>query len=328
MAVLKYRNGIAYIKYYDASIGSNRMFSLRTRDKTIAKQLLKRFEAKRTLDLYRPKNNTPVTELFENYISNKTELAKSSIELRVYAMRMFLDAVGDKPADRVDEEDYNKLLKYYKKRGLSHNSKAIYIAEIRTFFNHLVYEGIIKKNYIKSIPRKTKPPVAYSREDLSKLLNELKKNKKQYLFVMFLLNTGVRKSDAINLTWERIHWDRGVIDMTNQKKGREFYFPITNEVKKILKEIGIKKKGSVFGYSYHGVKFYWRVQKRLNLSRHYTMHELRKTFISYMLERGIRIEEVAKMIDSRDLQTLYNHYAYTSAKTMGKRIDSVKPVGV
>ena len=48
--------------------------------------------------------------------------------------------------------------------------------------------------------------------------------------VIVAIGTGIRRGDLFNLTWERIDFQRGLIDVPNSKTGRDYSVPMNEDV--------------------------------------------------------------------------------------------------
>jgi len=341
MAYLKKRGNILWIKYYDAIEGKHKEFSTKikaTRDGYIeARKLLKEYDASIELrEKFRSLNAAiKLREGYEHYISSKIFKPKT-IKLITRAKDILLEISGDKNISDYNNLDYRKLLSYFTKQKYSINTQGIYTAHLHAMFEFFRELKYTKENPIKVLKRKIKPPESIDDNDLRIILEHLrqKKNKDQYHLVMFLLITGFRISTALELRWENIDWENGFIIAPNVKRDREFFFPITDDLKYLLREIGIKKEGKIFRHSKNGLKFFSRLQKSLlkrkdgvNLSKVYTLHQLRKTFITKLLENGVPIHMVKALADHSNIQTTINYYAAINIKKIKDDLNSRRIFG-
>ncbi|MHA3061207.1 tyrosine-type recombinase/integrase [Acinetobacter sp. ANC 4631] len=66
---------------------------------------------------------------------------------------------------------------------------------------------------------------------------------------LFALETGMRQSEICDLYWERVFIEKRFIKLITTKNGRPREVPLSARAIEILKEIGLKKVGSVFDYT-------------------------------------------------------------------------------
>lgn len=356
MAHLKKRGNIIWIKYYDTIERKYKEFSTKCRATVQgwneARKLLKEFEKRDEFNIKYKEMTTSrlFSEGFNEFLEIKEFKEKTAlIYRRVY--KLFVDAVGDKPIKEYNEWDYKKFKKFlnefeytranktkskqteeYIVRNLSNNSKGIYTTHLKAIFSFFVKRKYISENFIVPIKKKIKKPEIIEKDDLEIILDHLAKsqNKMQYYLIKFLLLTGFRKSTALDLKWKNIDFRNKVIIANNVKKEREFLFPLTTEVENLLREIQTVSKNlhDVFTFSKDGIKFYWRLQDKLlaekKLSKRYTLHQLRKTFITRMLEEGISIHNVKALADHRSITTTLNYYTALNINKLREELENVK----
>jgi len=340
MAHLKKRGNILWIKYYDRLLGTSKEFSTKieaTKDGWVeARKLLKQFEAKHELNEsfveYVP--SILFSDGIEEYLSIRIIKPKTK-EMYKLAGKTFISICGDRNVNLYQTNDYKRLLVEFDKRGLSQNSKGIYTAHLHAIFQYLKDSSYVKENIIKTISRKPKLPESIDDGDLIVILEHLKKRSTdQYNLILFLLITGFRISTALALDWKNVDWKNGFIVTPNVKRGREFFFPLTDDIAMLLEMIGVKKEGRIFNYTEDGLKFFSRAQKRLindpngaMINKLYTLHQLRKTFITKLLEKNVPIHIVKTLADHTDIKTTMNYYASVNIKKIGQDLNSLKVFG-
>ncbi|MFZ5949049.1 MAG: tyrosine-type recombinase/integrase, partial [Stygiobacter sp.] len=253
---------------------------------------------------------------------------KKTLEIYERIKNVIIDVCGNKKIEGYTNADYRKLLKYFNEKNYSSNTQGIYTSHLHALFNFFIEMKYIKEIPFKVIKRKIKPPESIDDGDLRVILDflRMKEKKDQYHLIMFLLITGFRISTALELKWENVDWENGFIVAPNVKKDKEFFFPLTDDLSYLLKEIGIKKEGKIFSYSNNGLKFFLRVQRSLlksnSISKTYTLHQLRKTFITKLLESGIPIHTVKALADHSNIQTTINYYAAINVKKIKEELNS------
>ncbi|MBX2977633.1 MAG: tyrosine-type recombinase/integrase, partial [Ignavibacteriaceae bacterium] len=325
-----------WIKHYDKLAGTYKEFSTKIKANkegfTEARKLLKQFEAKIEL-------NENFTELipsfrfsqgYEEYIESR-KFKERTKEIYGRIKDIVLEIGEDKNISTYNNTDYKRLLNYFTKKKYNNNTQAIYTSHLHAMFEFFKELNYIKENPIKVLPRKIKTPESIDDSDLGVILQHLraKEKKDQYHLIMFLLITGFRISSALELKWEDIDWNNEFIIASNVKKDRNFFFPLLDDLKKLLNEIGPQKEGKVFNYSKNGLRFFLRLQRTLlgdengpKITKSYTLHQLRKTFITKLLEHGIPIHTVKALADHSNISTTINYYASINVKKMKEELDT------
>lgn len=335
MAYLKLKGKKIHIKYYDKISGKHKEFSTginATKEGWAeAKRLLKQFKQQEDLnEKYAEMVSSKIlSEGIREFLEIK-RLKPKTIEIYNTVRRILIDVCGDKNVKDYGQGDYKKILLFFDKKNYSRNTQGIYSSHMHTLFEYFKEMNYLQKNPIKVIKRQTKQPESIDDSDLQVILRHLyvKGKKEQYYLIMFLLITGFRISSALELRWENVDWENEFIVAPNVKKDRTFFFPITEDLKELLKQIGIKKEGRIFSYSRDGLKFYWRLQKQLLnnpngslIKKMYSMHQLRKTFITKLLEKGVPVHTVKALADHSNISTTINYYASVNVKKMKEELD-------
>jgi len=133
---------------------------------------------------------------------------------------------------------------------------------------------------------------------------------------------GLRTSDAVNLRWEHLHFDRGVngeVEILTQKRSKIAIIPLATELRRLLEELHrqrnpLPEDRILFN---PGTKKPFTSRMRLSeriksLCRRAgvqgSAHCFRDTFACDMLARGAGVFEVAKML-ADTVETVEQYYA-------------------
>ena len=190
----------------------------------------------------------------------------------------------------------------------------------------------------------------YTREELIDFLScfEKEKNIKAYTLFRLLAYSGMRKGEALALTWKDLDFTHNKIVINkaiSRGKDNQLYVKSTktgfartitmdSRTMEILKDwrkrqkedyfkLGFNTKSPnqlVFSNEYNESlqptktrKWIVQVQKKYNL-KPITTHGLRHTHCSLLFEAGAKIKEVQDRLGHSDIQTTMNIYAHVSAK--------------
>ncbi len=192
--------------------------------------------------------------------------------------------------------------------------------------------GIPVENPVDSIERPA-PPKGRTRflteDEATKLLNSCRKSRNEtlYAYILTLLHTGMRSSEAAGLRWNQISFEKRVIFLYDTKNTDCRWVPLTKE---LAKELSKLKKNSgketdendlVFlkenqlnterVQARPGIRFreaFNYAKKRAGLPDIH-MHDLRHTAASYLIMAGVDIRTLADILGHRTLQMVqrYTH---------------------
>ena len=140
-------------------------------------------------------------------------------------------------------------------------------------------------------------------------------------FVRLLVNTGLRRTEALSLEWRDVTLDNGTASLTVRpeiaKSGRRRVIPINRKLAgQLLPAMGLspdeaeevhrkalKSRGRdrIFTLQ-HPAKAWQRLRKSADLD-HVTLHHLRHNFASQLVLKGVPLHVVSKLLGHTDLST-------------------------
>lgn len=220
-----------------------------------------------------------------------------------------------------------KQLKHTK-RKLSNNSAAGYWSTFRGFLavaykDHKLTENV--NDYLEAIKYEDTEREYLTLEELQQLAETPCNEPVLRAASLFSCLTGLRFGDVRDLTWEKIekYPDGGYcIRIVTEKTKTSAVLPISDEA---LEFCGKRGKGKVFkGLTYA------MVQKELEgwledagIDKHVTFHCFRHTYATLLLNGGIDIYTVSKMLILRNVSTT-QIYTAVMDKNKRKAADSLK----
>jgi len=172
-------------------------------------------------------------------------LSAKTIENYRFTLGTFAAQVN-KHVAKITTDDIRAYISYLsEERHLKESSLQTHINTLRTFFNWLYIEGVIKKNpmlKIKSIKiDKKRTRHALSSEELERLRNACR-NYKEKALVEFLVSSGCRLSEAANIDLSTMNFhERSVKVIGKGNKERTVYFSV--RAKLMIEEYVKQRKG-------------------------------------------------------------------------------------
>ena len=157
-----------------------------------------------------------------------------------------------------------------------------------------------------------------SRDEYERLVDSARTTPHVYLFVILALATAARATALLELPWNRVDLDRGIIRLGvgTRLKGRATV-PITNRARQALTEAR-ECALTAFVIEYGGGrvnrirKAFMRAVARAGLGPDVTPHSLRRTAAVWMAESGVPISEVSQYLghsNSSVTERVYSRYS-------------------
>jgi integrase len=147
--------------------------------------------------------------------------------------------------------------------------------------------------------------------------------------VEFSLFTGVRRGEALGLTWDRVDRSRGVIRLELTKSGRRREVPLSSNADAVLARRWTDgAKGYVFGScKWNSFRSAWEAALAAAGIEGFRFHDLRHTFASWLVQRGRSLQEVKEALghETITMTMRYSHLAPEHLRAAIAVLDGVLP---
>lgn len=250
-------------------------------------------------------------------------------------VREFLE-VTNKEVEQVEPKDIQDFVRYLENRPLKRRIGLLsesmirhYIVSIRTFFNWLETTGQITSNPISSL--KFKRGKSSSREPLEEsqiaTLFRAAETLKEKAVLHLFYSCGLRRMEAERLNVRDLHIATSLLYVRQGKGGKRRAIPLTSKVKHELEAylnceretttneaFMINKNGKrMRGGSF--LKVLKELLKRSGLGEDVSLHHLRHSIATHLLQRGVGMEFVRDFLGHGHLETT-QIYAKVERKKM------------
>jgi len=321
MATLrKQRTKNGYVYAVDFTVdGKRHIISTKTNNVRVAKQILGEIQgkiARGTFNLNeKKKKEITLLKFTEKYLQFAlTYKGKSTIALEKHYLAKLKKVIGDRNIRSISSDDLDEW-KMDLAAKVSPTTVNIERRALHAVFNVAKRWGYIESNPFASV---TKLKVQEKRlfmteEEISTLFAEINndvaqsKNRRRRrihelfrLYVDFLLNTGLRRNEALSLQPQDIDFTHGVIYINKTKNKEMRIIPLNRRAKEILQELG----GNIFGELNNALvtQKFLKLTNRLEMFD-FKLHSLRHTFACRLIARGVDIYTVSKLLGHSDLKT-------------------------
>lgn len=220
---------------------------------------------------------------------------------------------------------------------LSADGRRSVLKQVKRIFTMAVDEGLLIRNPAKSITVKVPEAVqsVLNRAEIDTLLFEAKKRSHLYYHHWALaIMTGMRKGELHALNWTDVDFENKVISVTKSwsrldgigptKSTKNRYIPISNELEMFLRNLKAKnltENGRVLesheqwelGYQAYVLREFC---KEIGITS-IKFHDLRATFITQMLIRGVPLAKVMKIVGHATIKTTMRYLRLVAQDTQG-----------
>jgi integrase len=217
-----------------------------------------------------------------------------------------------------------RLLEEFQTQRLSKGNKPATVNRLIATLKHMftkavdwemVEEEVLKRiRKVKLMPEDNRRLRFLSKEEIQRLIEACSSHLQP--IVITALNTGMRKSEILNLKWDQIDFRHGFIFLEVTKNGERREIPMNQMLQETLKKIQRRlDKPYVFtdegGKPFKDVKRSFTAALRKVGIRDFRFHDLRHTFASHLVMSGIDLTTVKELLGHKTLaMTLrYAHLA-------------------
>ncbi len=264
---------------------------------------------------------------FRNYL-NQIGYSKSSCYMLPECVKDFLGYHNATDTKELATGHINQFYEWlqirphkHKEGGLSEQYINHHVYALKVFFNWLEQTGQISYNPISVM--KFKSPKGNPREPLTqeeiKALFEATESLKEKAVLHLFYSCGLRRSEGEALNIQDIHFKKQMLYVREGKGAKRRAVPMTEKVSKelesyylneripltkvknteafILNRVGLRMRGD--GYN----KLLKILLQRTELNKGITLHHLRHSIATHLLESGLEIEKVRDFLGHGFLET-------------------------
>jgi site-specific recombinase XerD len=246
-------------------------------------------------------------------------MAPSTIVQYVSAVAQLAQYYRRSP-DSISIEEVRDFLHYLiKERKLSVSSCNLRLAGISFFYRHVL--GQADYSLRIAVKRSKRLPEPLSRNEITKLL-EATRNLKHRVLLMTAYGGGLRVSELVQLKIQDIHSDRMLIRV-NQGKGRKDRYTLLSP--RLLEELRaywrqyrprpwlfLGRDGSSHLSPGTAQTVFYRCKERARIEHGHGIHSLRHSFATHLLEAGVELLIIQRLMGHTQLRTTAKYLHVTS----------------
>jgi integrase/recombinase XerD len=275
----------------------------------------------------------PGIEFAEKYLSHLCSRNRrpNTLELNYTSIRFFLEFLKTKEVEfieAVNRKGLEAFIEHEQDRGMKPMTVRGRLGLVKAFLRYLIEEGVVRHEVLsKRIGVKVPDalPKAIAPEDVKALLSVID-NTRDRALVLMLLRTGMRIGELLALRIQDIDLKEQKLFIHEARKtgvGRVVYFSsdAKNALVAWLEQKDPREDVLAYGKKYESITyaaartmFVKYLKKADLLHKGYTLHCLRHTFASELLNAGMRLECVQPLLGHTSVEVT-RRYARLTDKT-------------
>jgi integrase/recombinase XerD len=240
-----------------------------------------------------------------------------------------IKAHGKNGLEEVTRNDVEAFIEHEQDRGIKITTIRMRLTGVQSFLRHLVEEGIVSPDVFGKRIRLQLPerlPRAMDPDDLQKLLSVIEGNRDRAI-ILVLLRTGMRIGELLNTKVTDVHIRERRIEIYEGEKnrlGRVVYLGDDAVIalntwlgeRNKWEEYLIYSRGKTDTMSYSTARaiFEKYIAKAGLAHKGYTLHTLRHTFATELLNAGMRLECLQVLLGHQNIEET-RRYARLTDKT-------------
>ncbi|MTI68308.1 MAG: site-specific tyrosine recombinase XerD [Firmicutes bacterium] len=270
---------------------------------------------------------------FITYLKEDRELSKNTIESYKRDLNQFNSFLTENNNNVVNANKTIIItyLMYLKRKGRATSTVSRSLASIRSFYQYLLNENMIKKDptiNLKSPKQEKKLPEILTPKEVEILLDQPNSNNakgvRDRAMLELLYAAGVRVSELVALDVGDINLKMGFIscskDTSNERVipiGSVSIKTLSLYIEEYREEFVKQKDENALFVNYYGTRLsrqgFWKIIKsytsKANINKKITPHTLRHSFAVHLLQNGADLKSVQEMLGHSDISTtqIYTH---------------------
>lgn len=233
--------------------------------------------------------------------------------------------------DLTDKELFEFIYFLVNVKNISASYQRQIVGALKLFYKE-VYGRTIPFEYLKVQRHEQKLPVVLSKVEVRRIIDCID-NLKHKAIISLLYGSGLRIGELLALKKNNIDSDRMLIHVKGAKGKKDRYTILSHKVLDILRSYYLQFKPS--DYLFEGQKggkyssesagqVFKRALKKAKVNKRATLHTLRHSFATHLLEDGVSIAHIQKLLGHSSIKTtlIYTHIAKDSLFKIKSPLDN------
>jgi integrase/recombinase XerD len=259
-----------------------------------------------------------------------------STTIRTYTGMLvtFLRFVTPKDATECTSDDLVRIVdEYILPLGLSHSYQNQMISAVKKFYGKVYRTVIDPGEFTRPRPQHRLPNVL-SKEEVKRVL-DAPVNEKHRVMLSLIYACGLRRSELIGLIQADLQRDRKLLRIRQSKGFKDRFVPVSEKMIRMVDEYlkHYKPQKYLFEGQYSGIRYsassldkvFKEAVMRAGLKREVTLHGLRHSYATHLLESGTDLRYIQELLGHKSSRTteIYTHVTTKSIQKIRSPFDDL-----
>jgi len=322
MFLSKRPNGVYYVYYHDIH-GNRKSVSTKATHKKDAYKFLTGF--KDIIDTENSKPTKPIdlkTFRFEFLKHSEAVHSPKTTKTYITTFKYLLGFLGNIQLSEISDRNIRAYIDFRIKNPSLFQARKDLI-NIGSCLNWALQENYLLANpclLIKKIKVPPKLPIFFSKHEFTKLIS-IQMDDELKAMIQIAVNTGLREMELLTLRWNQISFNESILILDNRthitKSKKIRTIPLNRIVLDVLGRLYSSTIKGELVFKFEGItnreKYvqnnFRKYVKLAGVNSKLNFHSLRHTFASWLVQAGVSIYEVSKLLGHADIKTtqIYAH---------------------
>ena len=256
---------------------------------------------------------------FKNFIESEKKYSKHTVSAYVNDLEefnKFLNTNSVKLNEKLNYSFVRQWIVELSENGLSTRSINRKISSLKSYFNFLIAINKLNVSPLKlhrNLKVEPKIIIPFNEREMDKVFEIFNNNSgkldRDFLIIEILYSTGIRRDELINLKFEDIYFEQGLIKVLGKRNKERLVPVLPNLLSKIKKYSSNNSIDSYLFKSKNGKKIspstIYRIVKKyfrqISSKNKISPHVLRHSFATHMINNGADINSVKEILGHSSL---------------------------
>lgn len=275
------------------------------------------------------------TELIDKYekILRLKNYSPKTEKAYLHHLNLFLDYISKSNISSVDSKILLDYFNYLKQtRNFSYSAIKQSLASVRFLFLDVLKKEIDFDFFVK-MKRPNSLPNILTVDEIREIINSIT-NLKHRAIISTIYSCGLRISEAVNLKINDIDSSAMTVKIVNAKGRNDRIVMLSEKLLFLLREYFKEYKPKIYlfegqkgeQYSTRSIQqIFNNAAKKVGIKKKVTVHSLRHSFASHLLDNGTDIRFIQELLGHKHLSTtqIYTHINPVSVKRIKSPFDNI-----